>query len=177
MPIYPTVTPVPLWGPKNMILKRPLLQTVVQGCNMHFTTAIISIPGTQSKATMAAWHQPNILGTKTQLIYTMRLQRKGSTACSLFVPALDILALLNKMNPRWKICPRMPNAKVVDNPSGGAALIMESVKMRSLGRHSALLGQQLARCPNLPSTADFSAMKKCVQLIDVSRDFLHFLFC
>lgn len=33
---------------------------------------------------------------------------------------------------------------VVDNPSGGAALIMESVKMRSLGRHSALLGQQLA---------------------------------
>lgn len=33
---------------------------------------------------------------------------------------------------------------VVDNPSGGAALVMESVRMRPLNRHSKLLGEQLA---------------------------------
>lgn len=33
---------------------------------------------------------------------------------------------------------------VVDNPSGGAALVMECVRMRQLSRHSELLGKQLA---------------------------------
>ncbi|XP_077110692.1 ketosamine-3-kinase-like [Ranitomeya variabilis] len=40
---------------------------------------------------------------------------------------------------------KVPNPiKVIDQPGGGAALVMEHMNMRSLNRHSAALGEQLA---------------------------------